>query len=368
MTLDVITHSEVLMGKTTRKKSGDMRDALVFIDTCILLDFYRVRGHDGKLSILDLIDRNQERIITGEQIEMEYKKNRRSLILSALRSFKTPDWSTLTVPAFLEEAQAAKMIGKHKGDINKQARRIVDRLNKAMDKPGDYDPVYQCLQRLFKTDGPYNLTRKHKDDSLRNRIHALARRRHILGYPPRKPGDTSCGDCVNWEWIIHCATQSQRNVVIVSRDGDYGTMDTKPALNDWLLWEFKDRISQQRGIMLTDRLTNAFKIAKIAVTEEQIKEEDSMVQARSEASTGDPWAQLLESNRTNVDSSKHLQFLLATLHDLVNRAGEGVRKQGKEAPNLVPDKKTSSTQPPPNEGTPPLPDGTPPLGISEPQV
>jgi len=272
------------MGNKIRKTSTNMRDALLFIDTCIFLDFYRAKGPDGKLAILDLIDNNHDRIITGEQVEMEYKKNRRALILKAVKSFKMPEWGTLDVPAFLEETQAAKMIEKRKAEIKKQVKRITDQLKKVLEKPGDYDPVYQCLQRLFKAGGPCNLTRKNKEERLRNRIHSLARKRYVLGYPPRKPEDTSCGDGVNWEWIVHCATKSDRNIIIVSRDGDYGTsVDGKSAINDWLSWEFKDRISQQRGVILTNRLTAAFKMAAIAVTPEQVKEEDSMMEARSEA-------------------------------------------------------------------------------------
>ena len=48
--------------------------ALVFIDTNILLDFYRYPRGSAILQVLDHIDKNREKIITSTQVEMEYKK------------------------------------------------------------------------------------------------------------------------------------------------------------------------------------------------------------------------------------------------------------------------------------------------------
>jgi len=49
---------------------------LVFVDTNILLDFYRVRGRDTSLSILDHLDNNKDRFIVTNQVEMKFKKHR----------------------------------------------------------------------------------------------------------------------------------------------------------------------------------------------------------------------------------------------------------------------------------------------------
>ena len=77
--------------------------SLIFIDTNIMLDFYRVRGREGGLAILDHVDANRDKIITSAQVEMEYKKNRQAAILEALRSLKAPDWAGLTLPTFLAD-------------------------------------------------------------------------------------------------------------------------------------------------------------------------------------------------------------------------------------------------------------------------
>ena len=89
------------------------------------------------------------------------------------------------------------------------------------------------------------------------------------------------GDAVNWEWIIECADQSGSNIVIVSRDSDYGhNLGKETILNDWLQQEFSQRISQKRKIYLTDRLTRGFEIASVKVSE-KAKEDEKITMEES---------------------------------------------------------------------------------------
>lgn len=67
-------------------------------------------------------------------------------------------------------------------------------------------------------------------------------------------------------------------MILVTRDTDYGiSYDGKFFLNDWLRLEFKERISQKRKIVLSDRLTEAFKLVAIPVSIEAEKEERKLV-------------------------------------------------------------------------------------------
>jgi len=94
-------------------------DALIFIDTNILLDFYRVRSGGVGLELLELIDKHKDLVITGSQVEMEYKKNRQRVVLESLMAQKTPEWGGLSPPAFLADAQPAKMVAKARDEIRK---------------------------------------------------------------------------------------------------------------------------------------------------------------------------------------------------------------------------------------------------------
>ena len=105
----------------------------------------------------------------------------------------------------------------------------------------------------------------------------------MLGYPPRKKSDNSIGDAVNWEWIIKCAETSKKHIIIVTRDTDFGAIhENESYLNDWLKQEFKQRISQQRKLVLTDKLSRAFQYLEIPVTKEMIEEEEKVIKLSSE--------------------------------------------------------------------------------------
>jgi hypothetical protein len=255
-----------------------LNKSLIFIDTNILLDFYRVRGDGVGLGLLEKTGAHHDRIITGSQVEMEYKKNRQRVILESLNRLKTPDWSGLTPPAFLSDAQPAKIITSNKAEVTKQQGKLKGRIELILKKPFRYDSVYKHLQRLFKHDSPYNLSREKK---IRFQIRRLAWKRFILGYPPRKQNDTSIGDAINWEWIISCANSCGKDIILVTRDNDYGvSYNNEMILNDWLVQEFKQRVSQKRKIIITDRLAKAFKRADIQVSKAEEEQESELIEER----------------------------------------------------------------------------------------
>jgi RNase H-fold protein (predicted Holliday junction resolvase) len=248
---------------------------LVFIDTNILLDFYRIRSKDLNESLLSHIDKNHDKIITTMQVEMEFKKNRQQVILESINRIKQPDWSGITPPAFLSTAQPVKTIKRNREELEQQLKKLKKRLEVVLGNPGQNDPVYQTSQRLFKNSSKLNLNR---DKRLRKVIRSRALHRFMLGYPPRKNDDISIGDSVNWEWILHCAEEMESNIVIVSRDQDFGVnYSYTNFLNDALLQEFHERISKKRKIVLTEKLTYAFKIASVAITKTEERQEEALV-------------------------------------------------------------------------------------------
>jgi PIN domain len=254
-------------------------DALLFVDTSILLDFYRIQKSDISMKYLEQLEACKERLIVGAQIEMEYKKNRQKVIVDSLKQFSTPDWKNLSTPTIVAGLQASKMIEKKREEITIQHKTVNEKIQKILTNPSQNDPVFQSLQRLFKSDSPYNLNR---DSKKRFTIRRLARKRFCLGYPPRKSNDTSIGDAVNWEWIVQCAIDSGKDIVIVTRDADYGvTYKEKSYLNDWLKQEFQQRVSRRRKILLTHRLSDGLKIVHAAVTEEMEKAEQQLIEGQN---------------------------------------------------------------------------------------
>ena len=279
---------------------------LIFIDTNIYLDFYRLESRETGLAILEKIKKHNEIIITGDQIGMEFKKNRQKVILDVYKGMKGPDWSKISLPPVLAESKASKALDKHKKEIIRQSGKLRQRLHSVLTKPNAYDPVYRTMQQLLKSGGQYNLSR---DKDIRLEVRELAEKRFKLGYPPKKAGDTSYGDAINWEWIIKCAAMDRVGVIIVTRDTDYGAyVDGNIIINDWLKEEFRARIGIKRKVVLTDRLSVAFKATNIQMTKKEEDEETKFVETKPSEDATKPymfWKKFIDN--ISVEDAKFIE-------------------------------------------------------------
>ncbi|MBI5055337.1 MAG: DUF4935 domain-containing protein [Nitrospirae bacterium] len=263
---------------------------LLFIDSNIYLDFYRVKTEIG-LSLISHIDSIRDNIIITSQVEMEFKKNRQPIILDTINYLKAPE--QIARPGILSEDKSLKAL---QADIKSAQTRIKNlklRLQRILQDPTKHDPVYKVAQRIFMKDDDLNLKRDKKERKL---IRPKALRRFLAGYPPRKKNDTTIGDAFNWEWIIYIASQKKANVLIASRDTDYGvTFGDKTFINDWLLQEFRDRVSRKCKVELYSKLSDCLKTFKVKVTSEEIKEEDDLITKRNKQlkDLPDDWNEIL---------------------------------------------------------------------------
>ena len=115
---------------------------------------------------------------------------------------------------------------------------------------------------------------------------SFSKKEILLRLSTKKKGDNSIGDAINWEWTVQCAIESGKDIVIVSRDGDYGaSYKDKWYLNDWLHQEFKQRVSQRRKIMLTGKLSEALKIVHANVTKEMEAAESQIIHEQEQIAT-----------------------------------------------------------------------------------
>lgn len=285
---------------------------LIFVDTNIYLDFYRVTGGDKDLSILTKLESHLNVLVTTHQVEMEFKKNRQKVILEAHRSLKT-NIQNQQFPAFLSSSKQAAALHKNEQGIQRLARVLQKKVGKVLTTPIQSDPVYKCTQRIFRSNSNCNLSRENK---IRFTIRRLARKRFLLGYPPRKDSDLSIGDAVNWEWIICCAKKFGSDVVIVTRDKDFGeTFDGSPIINDWLRQEFKERVSKKRNVEVTNRLSEALQRANITVTVAEQTQEEKLIRERPKP------ASLLApeqfENSSNITSIAELKRLFNALNQTI---------------------------------------------------
>ena len=279
------------------KKKDEKLDALIFIDTNILLDFYRIRKSNVSMKYLEEMEKHKDIIITSSQVEMEYKKNRQSAILESIAEVKKINNQSLNVPAIISDLKAVEMINKSRKGINQQQKKLKSQVERILKNPHRNDPVFKSLQRIFNNKSPINLNRENK---IRYSIRNLAKKRFLLGYPPRKKTDNSIGDAVNWEWIINCANETGKHIILVTRDTDFGSIyEGESYLNDWLSQEFKQRVSRKRKIILTDKLSSAFKAVQIPVSPEMIEEEEKLI----DTSFHNYKLQLLKNSMSRIHNS-----------------------------------------------------------------
>lgn len=282
---------------------------LVFVDTNIFLDFYRLPGESAKRQLAAL-EKHKDRLILGDQVRMEFLKNRQKVILQSISQLKAPESSKM--PQVLAEAKSAKALAKTMDQAKKYSKTIKERATNILSDPARYDPVFKTFSKLFTSSTPYNLKRPMLE---RFEVRNLARKRFVLGYPPRKATDTSIGDALNWEWIIRCAQKctDNSNIVIVSRDGDFGgQLDGSSFLNDWLEREFKDRVSQKRKIRLTAKLSDALRLLAEVVDAADEEAEEKVIQSTKPTSYRAALGNTLPENFDPRSTEEKMAFDLQT--------------------------------------------------------
>jgi len=248
---------------------------LIFVDTNIMLDFYRKPGENAGRQIASL-RKHLNSIIVTEQVKMEFLNNRQKAISEMLEQMAAP--RTAPLPMILSGSRSGKALTKAMNDAVKRHKEAKKRAELILAEPSRYDPVYQGLNRIFSHTGPLNLKRPNEE---RFQVREMAEKRFKLGYPPRKAKDTSFGDALNWEWLIKCTQASENaNLLIVSRDSDYGLPQGEGSiLNDWLKAEFEARVKPTRKIELTPKLTVALKKLAEVVTPEDEAVETAVLEA-----------------------------------------------------------------------------------------
>jgi len=247
---------------------------LIFIDTNIWLDFYRARG-DAALKLLSHVEAIKDRVIVTYQLESEFKTNRQRVLQESWTNLKAPD--RMGLPNIVADAKTTKMLTKDMRDAKKRVDNLRKRLVRVIAQPTLHDPVFKICQRAFHRTDDIVFTRSNE---IRRIIRRKAFRRFLHGCPPRKRQDISIGDAFNWEWMVRCAKERNAELVIVTRDSDFGiTIGDDSYINDHLKQEFQERASKKRKIFLCCRLTDALKHFNVRVTTKEIQAEADIVNA-----------------------------------------------------------------------------------------
>jgi len=262
---------------------------LLFVDTNIWLDFYRAQSEDY-IGLLAKVEGIKAKIIVTHQLETEFKKNRQHVILNSVKLLG--DHVPRKVPSVgvLAQAKQFEMLGKDIKKASERIRELQQRLIAMIEEPTKKDEVFKAVSRVFhRANDDLILTREEKDNEKRKSVRERAERRFMHGCPPRKADDTSYGDALNWEWMIDCCQAHAAELVIVSRDADYGvTYSGKSYINDHLWHEFSARVSHKRDLLLYTRLSDALKHFNVMVTPAQVKAEKQLIEDEGPNTVPDP--------------------------------------------------------------------------------
>lgn len=258
--------------QTKKKKLEEKLNALLFVDTNIFLNYYRVRQGKLNLELLEKLEEHKDRLIISNQVEMEYKKNRQSIILETLKEVAKGS-ADYCIPPIVSDTNHAKSINTAKVKIQKALQAIKIKSQKILSEPSLHDPVYKILQRLFKHESKYNFCIYTAENEEWATVFTVAKEHFEHGFPPRKKDDISCGDAINWQWCLHCVKHvdeaSTHDLIIVSNDSDYGiSLDGKSYINDWLRQEFSDCVSKKRKVILTNSLAEGLRLIDVTVSRE----------------------------------------------------------------------------------------------------
>lgn len=256
---------------------------LLFIDTNIWLDAYRTRNETG-LKLLERAEKISDRIIVTYQLEYEFEKNRQRAIREGIGALKVP--SKMSPPGIFSEAQEVRAIEESLKVVEARVGELERILVQALEEPSLHDPVYKLCKRVFHKNDGLTLNPNHPlTPTLRRR----AFRRFLHGGPPRKDDDTTIGDALNWEWMVECAIQKKADLVIVSRDQDYGmVLYDEPYINDCLREEFSAKVGRGRRVTLHTELSRALKQFSVDVSpqEEEAEKELASSLAAARAALG----------------------------------------------------------------------------------
>ena len=254
-----------------------MARTLLFIDTNILLDFYRAPQSDLSLEVFNELLAHPDTLIISEQVEIEFNNNRKQVIEEYIKHIPVKIENIALAPVLLSNTEEAIKIKTEVENLTEDFKELKKTLRSILNSPDEKDKAYQKIIPFFNIDTDLNY--KNAEAKLQDEIFLKAIKRFHRGMPPRKKDDLSIGDALNWEWCLHCCSEKDKaNLIILSRDEDFAESPKRPdnpilkVLED----EFKSQVGDGFDVKLERSLTKALSDIQISLTAEQAKELDEI--------------------------------------------------------------------------------------------
>jgi predicted nucleic acid-binding protein len=200
----------------------------LFLDTNTYLGFFRLSDDDleqlKKLS--DRVGSGETTLYVTEQVRAEFMRHREGAIdeaLDTVRKVRLPSQFAPLVRALdgYEDVRTAL------DDAEEKLRKLKEDALKAVEDGSLH--ADELINDLFA---------RGKSVALTDAIFVAAKRRVTLGNPPGKTG--SYGDAINWESLL-AEVPNRENLVLVTRDNDFGSKLDPHKLQQYLREEWANR-------------------------------------------------------------------------------------------------------------------------------
>lgn len=284
----------------------------IFIDTNIILDFYRINNKNSINEILKEIKKYKKYFISTKQSQDEFLRNRDRTITDFIEVLRKQKY-TVHVNNVIATLNS---YGEYRDSIikaNNNIRKIIDEMNTLIENP-DRDLIYKIYLDLNEI--AYSRT---------NEIIERAQKRKIIGNPPSSKKET-CGDEIIWETLLEYCNE---DLIIVSRDSTF-----KENYN-FLKSEFEK--NKNRTLKVVDSITKAIELNEEHPPKElELVESDlileSNLQEYGQIQDDSNWANIIYNALVKLDNEADLQEIYREVREIVKeRYPEKLRNKDIEA-------------------------------------
>lgn len=259
----------------------------IFIDTNIILDFYRINNKNSINEILKEIKNYKRYFISTKQSQDEFLRNRDRTITDFIEELKKQNYKVHTnnvIATLNSYSEYHDSIIK----ANNNTRKIIDEMNELIESP-DMDLIYKIYLDLNEI--AYNRT---------NEIIERAQKRKIIGNPPTSKKAT-CGDEIIWETLLEYCDE---DLIIVTRDSTFS------ANYNFLKGEF--RKDKNKTLKVVDSITKAIELNEERPPKElELIESDlileSNLQEYGQIQDDSNWANIIYNALIKLDNEANLQ-------------------------------------------------------------
>jgi len=200
----------------------------IFIDTNILLDFYRINNQNSINQVLKEIEKYKKYFISTQQSRDEFFRNRERTIRDFIEELKKQNYK-VHANNVIATLNTYEKYANTIAEANRVTRKIIEELNELVES--------QNLDMICEISSAINEVSYSRTENIIER----AMRRKMIGNPPTSTKTTCCDEII-WETILE---NCKEDLIIVTRD-----LTFKENYN-FLSSEFKEKNGKDLKIVET---------------------------------------------------------------------------------------------------------------------